>query len=73
MMKKRAVPLVVILAFLFLPTPSPAFPLMGAGLIRQFASVSESIVRALVGIQGKQPRTKAGSCTDPDGRPRPCN
>ena len=72
MMKKRALPLVVVLAFLFLPTPSPAFPLMNLGWIRQIASVSESIVRTLVGVRGEQPRTKAGSCTDPDGKPRPC-
>jgi hypothetical protein len=75
MMKKRALPLVVILAFLFLPRPSPAFPLMEMGWVRQLASVSESIVRTLVGAerraQGEQPR-KEGSCVDPNGRPRPC-
>ena len=77
MMKKRALPLVLILAFLFLPTPSQAFPLMGMGLIRQLASVPETIVRALVGpewrVRGEKPRTKEGSCVDPDGRPRPCH
>ena len=77
MMKKRALPLVVILAFLFLPKPAPAFPLMGMGLIREIASVSESIVRVLFGpaprVRGEKPQTKAGSCVDPDGRPRPCN
>ena len=76
MMKKRALPLVVILAFLFLPKPAPAFPLMGMGLIRQLASVSETIVRALLGperrVRGEKPQTKEGSCVDPDGRPRPC-
>jgi hypothetical protein len=75
MIKKRALPLVVVVAFLFLPAPSPAFPLMNLGWVRQIASVSESIVRTLVGAerraQGKQPR-KEGSCVDPDGRPRLC-
>lgn len=76
MTKKRALPLVVVLAFLFfLPTPSRAFPLMNLGWVRQLASVSESIVRTLVGAErrahGEQPR-KEGSCVDPDGRPRPC-
>ena len=77
MMKKRALPLVVILAFCFLPTPAPAFPLMGMSLIREIASVSETLVRALVGperrVRGEKPRTKEGSCVDPDGRPRPCH
>ena len=72
-MKKRALPLVLVLAFLFLPAPSPAFSLMDLGWVRQIASVAESIVRALAGVQGKQPRTKEGSCVDPNGRPRPCN
>jgi len=76
MMKKRALPIVAILAFLSLPTPAPAFPLMGMGLVRQLADFSEMIVRALVGaerrVRGEQPQTKAGSCVDPDGRPRPC-
>lgn len=76
-MKKRALPLVVVLAFLFfLPTPSPAFSLMDLGWIRQLASVSESVVRTLVGAerraQGEQVRRKEGSCVDPDGRPRLC-
>ena len=77
MMKKRALPLVVILAFLFLPKPAPALPLMGMGLVRQLASVSETIVRALVGPErragGEKPQTKEGSCVDPNGRPRACN
>ena len=77
MMKKRALPLVVILAFLFLPTPAPAFPLMSMGLVRQLVGVSEFMVRALVGAErsvgAEKPRTKTGSCVDPDGRPRPCH
>lgn len=77
MTKKRALPLVVILAFLFLPTPSSAFPLMGLGWVRQLASVSEIVARALVGperrVRGEKPQTKEGSCVDPNGRPRACN
>jgi hypothetical protein len=76
MMKKRALPIVVILAFLSLPTPAPAFPLMGMGLVRQLASFSEIIVRALDRVErrvrGEQPQTKKGSCVDPDGRPLSC-
>ena len=76
MTKKRALPLVVILAFLCLPTPSQALPLMGVGLIRQLVDVSEFVVRVLVGperrVRGEKPQAKAGSCTDPDGRSRPC-
>ena len=75
-MKKRALPLVLVLAFLFLPAPSPAFSLMDLGWVRQIASVAESVSRALVGAerrtQGEQTRRKTGSCVDPDGRPRPC-
>jgi len=77
MMKKRALPIVVFLAFLSLPTPAPAFPLMGMGVVRQLANFSEMIVRALDRaerrVRGEQPQTKGGSCVDPDGRPRPCN
>jgi hypothetical protein len=80
MMKKRALPIVVILAFLSLPTPAPAFPLMGVGLVRQLADVSEYIVRTLTGVRTRteprvrdQQQRKEGSCVDPNGRPRPCN
>ena len=76
MMKKRALPIVAILAFLSLPTPAPAFPLMGMGLVRQLADCSEMIVRALDRaerrVRGEQPQTKEGSCVDPNGRPRAC-
>lgn len=76
MMKKRALPLVVILAFLALPTPASAIPLMSLGWVRELASLSESLLRTLVGperrARGEQPRAKEGSCTDPNGRPRPC-
>jgi hypothetical protein len=80
MMKKRALPIVVVLAFLSLPTPAPAFPLMGMGLVRQLADMSEFVVRTLTGVRtSTEPRVKdqqqrkGGSCVDPDGRPRPCN
>ncbi len=77
MTKKRALPLVVILAFLFLPTPSSAFPLMGLGWVREIASVSEFVGRALFRVErrvrGEKPQTKEGSCVDPNGRPRACS
>lgn len=80
MMKKRALTLVVLLAFWFLPTPAPAAPAL-AGHQRP-ATGEEFVERVLTWLRQRLPEApkpqkvptaspKCGGTLDPDGQCRP--